>query len=77
MLTPKIQIFDFSKIITYKIRNFQVIQKNGIYVFDIHTNNKHVDSRLCARRVRTCVRLSRPAACANEPEGSVLQERAV
>ena len=39
--TPKIQNLNFSKIIAYKIRNFQVIQKTGIYVMEIHTNNKH------------------------------------
>ena len=41
ILTTKIENFVFfSKIITNKIRNFQVI-KNGIYVIEIHTKNKH------------------------------------
>ena len=38
---PKIGNFDFSKINAYKIQNFQVIQKAGIYVIKVHTNNIH------------------------------------
>ena len=31
----------FSKIIAYKIRNFQFIQRTGIYVIEVTANNKH------------------------------------
>ena len=34
---PKTQNFDFSKVNFYKIQNFRVIQKTGIYVVNLHT----------------------------------------
>ena len=38
---PKIQNFFFPKITAYKTQMFPFIQKNGIYVIEIHTNNTH------------------------------------
>ena len=37
---PKIQNFNFSKIITYKIRNFHVIEKNMVKC-DLDTYTQH------------------------------------
>ena len=37
ILTPQIRNFNLSKIIAYKIRSFQVIQKTGIYVIEVQT----------------------------------------
>ena len=41
ILTLKIQNVYFSKTIAYKIQNFQVIHKTGIYVIEMHTKNVH------------------------------------
>ena len=41
ILTPKTQSFDFSKTNGYKIQNFGGIQKNGLYVVNLHTDNIH------------------------------------
>ena len=39
ILTPKNQNVNFSKINAYKFQNFGVIQKSGVYIVNLHTNN--------------------------------------
>ena len=41
-MIPKTQQFDFSKIVSYKIKKVQVIQKpENVPIISIHTNNRH------------------------------------
>ena len=59
ILTAKIQNFDFSKIIAYKIGNFQLSQKTGIHVIEIQTNNKHTKFQ-CNIFVFACAMAKKP-----------------
>ena len=55
-MTPKTQNFDFQKISAYKIQNFAVIQKTGIYVVKLHTyqiSKQCLSIRLCNGKKNT------------------------